>query len=129
MLELLHFPRELARQITLIDHDLFRNITTADILKRVSEGANKRRKKGEEDFERTTVELFSDRFNQLSSWVVASLIKENSDQNTADMIIQFIETAKVCSVLVNGSFTGGFRGVNIATKFPIEACNKSRVCD
>jgi hypothetical protein len=64
-------------------------------LKRVSEGSHKKRKKGEDDFERTTVELFSDRFNQLSSWVVASLIKEESDQNTADMLVQFIETAKV----------------------------------
>ena len=95
ILQLLHYPRELARQITLIDHELFRNITTADILRRVSEGSHKKRKKSEEDLERTTVELFSDRFNQLSSWVVASLIKEESDQNTADMLVQFIETAKV----------------------------------
>lgn len=97
VLQLLHYPRELARQITLIDHELFRNITTADILRRVSEGSHKKRKKGEDDFQRTTVELFSDRFNQLSSWVVASLIKEESDQNTADMLVQFIETAKVHS--------------------------------
>ena len=95
LLELLSYPRELARQITLIDHELFRNITTADILQRVSEGTNKKRKKGDEICQRTTVELFSDRFNQLSSWVVATLIKEESEQDTAYMMVQFIETAKV----------------------------------
>lgn len=94
-LQLLQFPRELARQITLIDHELFRKITTADVLKRVSEGTSKKRKKGEENSEQTTVKMFSDRFNQLSSWVVSSLLKENSDQDTADMVVQFIETAKV----------------------------------
>ncbi|XP_028412259.1 uncharacterized protein LOC114535076 [Dendronephthya gigantea] len=101
LLELLSYPRELARQITLIDHELFRNITTADILQRVSEGTNKKRKKGDENSQRTTVELFSDRFNQLSSWVVATLIKEESDQDTAYMMVQFIETAKQCLELRN----------------------------
>ena len=100
LIKLLRFPRELARQITLIDHGLFRNITTADILKRVTDGSNKRRKKDENYHGRTTVELFSDRFNQLSSWVVASLLKEECDENVAEMLAQFIETAKVCGKIL-----------------------------
>ena len=103
VLELLYYPRELARQITHIDHELFRNITTADILRRISEGSYKKREKGEDNVERTTVELFSDRFNQLSSWVVASLIEEESDKKTAYMLVQFIETAKVHDLLIQYS--------------------------
>ena len=103
VLELLHYPRELARQITHIDHELFRNITTADILRRISEGSYKKREKGVDNVERTTVELFSDRFNQLSSWVVASLIEEESDKKTAFMLVQFIETAKVHDLLIQYS--------------------------
>ena len=93
--ELLRYPRELARQITLIDHELFCRITNADILKRVSEGSAKKRKKGDESCDVTTVKMFSDRFNQLSSWVVSSLLKEESHDTTADMVVQYIETAKV----------------------------------
>ena len=130
-LQLLHFPRELARQITLIDHELFKTITTADILRRVSEGSSKRRKKDEEVWETSTVKMFSDRFNQLSSWVVASLLKEDSDQNTADMVVQFIETAKVGITIINRSIHGlearqTSKGLTIKLRFNLETCGPSR---
>ncbi|KAL9975174.1 hypothetical protein ACROYT_G012301 [Oculina patagonica] len=97
--DLLQYPKELARQITLIDHECFCAVTSADIQKKIAMGTGKKRKVPPE--ERLSVEKVADRFNQLSTWVAATIVTEKSVEKRANMFINFIETAKLCLELRN----------------------------
>ncbi|KAK3697424.1 hypothetical protein QZH41_019237, partial [Actinostola sp. cb2023] len=92
--ELLQHPKELARQITIIDHEYFCAVTADDIQKKVAMGTGKKRQVDQEP--RLLVERVADRFNQLSTWVVASILTEESPEKRAEMFVNFIETAKQC---------------------------------
>ncbi|XP_067053198.1 uncharacterized protein [Acropora muricata] len=97
--DLLQYPKELARQITLIDHECFCAVTATDIQKKIAMGTGKKRKVPPE--ERLSVEKVADRFNQLSTWVAATIVTEKSVEKRANMFINFIETAKLCLELRN----------------------------
>jgi len=74
-------------------------VTSADIQKKVAMGTGKKRKVPPE--ERLSVEKVADRFNQLSTWVAATIVTEKSVEKRANMFINFIETAKLCLELRN----------------------------
>lgn len=97
--DLLQYPKELARQITLIDHDCFCAVTATDIQKKIALGTGKKRKVPPE--ERLSVEKVADRFNQLSTWVAATIVTEKSMEKRANIFTNFIETAKLCLELRN----------------------------
>ncbi|XP_031563112.1 uncharacterized protein LOC116298715 [Actinia tenebrosa] len=92
--QLLEHPKELARQITAIDHEYFCAVTAEDIQKKVAMGTGKKRHPEHEH--RLLVERVADRFNQLTAWVVASILTEESPEKRATIFINFIETAKQC---------------------------------
>jgi len=97
--DLLQHPKELARQITLIDHECFCAVTATDVQKKIAMGTGKKRKVPPE--EKLSVERVADRFNQLSTWVAATIVTEKSIEKRANMFINFIETAKLCLELRN----------------------------
>eukprot|EP00111_Clytia_hemisphaerica_P006364 TCONS_00018439-protein len=96
--ELLDHPKELARQITLIDHRMFCSITSKDVLFRISLGSIKRHQKAESH---VTVEKFAHRFNQMSNWIVNCIVSERNIHRRAKLFKNFIETAKQCLELRN----------------------------
>lgn len=96
--ELLDHPRELARQITLIDHALFCNITSLDVLLKISLGLIKKHQLKEAQL---SVEKVAERFNKMSNWIVYSIVSERSIHRRAKMFMNFIETAKQCLELRN----------------------------
>ncbi|XP_065070350.1 uncharacterized protein LOC135695275 isoform X1 [Rhopilema esculentum] len=96
--ELLQHPKELARQITLIDHELFRAMSSRDIQKKISIGTL-RKLKGDNSSQ--TVEKVAQRFNQLSNWVCVCIVSERNIDRRAQMFINFVETAKQCLELRN----------------------------
>ncbi|XP_032222674.2 uncharacterized protein LOC5521422 isoform X1 [Nematostella vectensis] len=97
--DLLFHPKELARQITLLDHEFFCAVTSDDIQKKIAMGTGRR--KNLDSQPRLLCERVADRFNQLSTWVVASILTEESVEKRAQMFINFIETAKQCLKLRN----------------------------
>jgi len=96
--ELLQHPKELARQITLIDHDFFRAMSSRDIQRKISIGTL-RKLKGDNSSQ--TVEKVAQRFNQLSNWVCVSIVSERNIDRRAQLFINFVETAKQCLELKN----------------------------
>ncbi|XP_047134690.1 uncharacterized protein LOC100197014 isoform X1 [Hydra vulgaris] len=92
--ELLEHPRELARQITLIDHEMFCNITSKDILRKISLGYIKKLHIEKDNLH--PIEDVAQRFNQMSNWIVCSIVSEPNIHRRAQMFVNFVETAKQC---------------------------------
>lgn len=96
--DVLQYPKELARQITLIDHENFCAVTAADVQFKIAQGTGKKKSNDEP---RLLVEKIADRFNQLSMWVVSSILEDKQVEHRAVMSIGFIEIAKQCLELRN----------------------------
>ena len=100
--DLLQSPRELARQITLLDFDLLCKITPEDCLNYV---IPEQRRGAREGFnEKDAIKLFVDRgnlgkfayrFGQLSSWVASSVLLFEVLQDRTEALRLFIQTAMV----------------------------------
>ena len=99
--DLLQSPRELARQITLIDFDLLGRITPEDCLNYV---IPEQRRGARERYQDDAMKLFVDkgnlgrfafRFGQLSSWVASSVLVFEGLEDRIEALRLFIETAMV----------------------------------
>jgi len=97
--ELLQHPSELARQITLIDHEMFCSISSKDILQKISLGLVRKYQKQSES--QMTVEKLANRFNQMVNWIASSIVSERNIRRRAMIFKNFIETAKQCLELRN----------------------------
>lgn len=102
MEDILEYPKEIARQITLIDFDMLCSVTPEDCLNYVSPG--NRHENAINLDESNSIDYYANRgnlsklayrFSQVSSWVVSSILyfKELSERTRA--LSQFIQIAIV----------------------------------
>ncbi|KAI6660863.1 Ras guanine nucleotide exchange factor J [Oopsacas minuta] len=106
--DLLQSPRELARQITLLDFDLLSRITPEDCLNYVIPEQKRGPREGFN--EKDAMKLFVDkgnlgklafRFGQLSSWVASSVLLFDVLEDRTEALRLFIKTAMECYQLKN----------------------------
>ncbi|KJE95510.1 hypothetical protein CAOG_05959 [Capsaspora owczarzaki ATCC 30864] len=83
---------EIARQMTIIDFRLFRNITQSDLS---SLGCGKPTEACE------TITAFINRFNLLSNWVAGVLVSKKGLHSRKEALIKFIDIAECCRHLNN----------------------------
>jgi hypothetical protein len=112
---LLHCPLELARQITLIDHELLCNVSSGDILHKIRMAPKQVPMEtrplspamfgSSSTLEQTegSIEKLAFRFNQIGNWVASSILFFDIPEERADVIIKFIDTAKHCFEMRNYS--------------------------
>lgn len=83
---------EIARQLTLIDFQLYRNISQTDLSNlgcgAVTENC-------------VTVSAFIDRFNKTSKWVVTCIVSKRGLHSRKEALIKFIDIADCCRHLHN----------------------------
>lgn len=113
--EILQHPIELARQVTLIDHERLCCITREEVMQRaglyprtsgeshppslVSQSNSSMGSSGGE--ETNKIERLAFRFNQLGNWVVHCILQYSQEEDRGWMIQQFILTAQYCMQLRN----------------------------
>lgn len=94
LMSLLQHPKEVARQITLIDHEMFRGVTVADCLHKVNSVVSKVER--ETVAGQRSVEKFAHRFNQMSNWVMVSILSQDSHEQRAVILSHMIQVARQC---------------------------------
>eukprot|EP00118_Oscarella_pearsei_P019165 m.202022 g.202022 ORF g.202022 m.202022 type:complete len:1950 (+) comp39602_c1_seq2:196-6045(+) len=90
----LDHPKELARQITLIDHELLCKVTAEDCLQKVK--ASVVHQELSDSNRQVSVERFAHRFNQLCNWATASVLTARAPEQRAVIISQMIQVARYC---------------------------------
>ena len=79
-------PFELARQVTLIQHEMLRRIKPTELLSRKWDNA----------MHAPNVFIFVAFANRLSAWMLTTILKEEKVDDRAAMISYFISVALVC---------------------------------
>lgn len=114
--QLLEYPLELARQMTLIEHEYFKDITAAECLEKVRTGSGSTKPRpaprddsGVSDNEgkasdpaaETAVSRFIHRFNVVSAWVAGLIVSEPDLEKRAWLMTQLLRAAVRCKALNN----------------------------
>ena len=90
-------PKLAAKQICLIESDLFRKITAMDLLQYAPhEQASRRTSEGQ-----NRVGKWSERFNLLSRWVSTCIVTQREVSSRATLLKQFIRLGNQCVALNN----------------------------
>ena len=108
--EILRHPIEVARQVTLIEHDRLCAISREELMKRASLVP---KPKTDSDYspsigstaEEGGVKRLADTFNQISKWVIHSILQYTQEEDRGWVIQQFIVTAHHCLMYRNFSST------------------------
>jgi hypothetical protein len=117
--QLLEYPLELARQMTLIEHEYFKDITAAECLEKVRAGSGSTKprpalggdmgvggheeggaKPGDPAAE-TAVARFIHRFNVVSAWVAGLIVSEPDLEKRTWLMTQLLRAAVRCKALNN----------------------------
>lgn len=93
--DLLQSPLELARQLTLFEHHLFRKVTVLSCFQRLRRAAAVTRvsASSSSDTEQDAVGVLISRFNEISSWVATIILAEESQEQRCMVIEQLLRTA------------------------------------
>lgn len=87
-------PEELARQLTLIEYDLYKNIKPWECL-------NQSWAKKDKETRAPNILAMIQRFNQVSNWVATEVVKVESVKQRAKVLQHVIEIAEYCKALNN----------------------------
>eukprot|EP01119_Soliformovum_irregulare_P014145 TRINITY_DN3847_c0_g1_i2.p1 TRINITY_DN3847_c0_g1~~TRINITY_DN3847_c0_g1_i2.p1 ORF type:complete len:691 (-),score=233.60 TRINITY_DN3847_c0_g1_i2:34-2106(-) len=87
-------PEEIARQMTLIEHELYMKIPARELLGQRWTGKDKQEYAPQ-------ILAFIQRFNKVSSWVTSTLVHVESTKSRAELLSRFIEVASHCRHLNN----------------------------
>ena len=104
--EILQHPIEVARQVTLIDHERLCSIMREEVMQRAGLYPRTSGESHPPTLAHTTavgageeankIERLAFRFNQLGNWVVHSILQYSQEEDRGWMIQQFIITAQHC---------------------------------
>eukprot|EP01117_Protostelium_nocturnum_P014452 TRINITY_DN5498_c0_g1_i1.p1 TRINITY_DN5498_c0_g1~~TRINITY_DN5498_c0_g1_i1.p1 ORF type:complete len:878 (+),score=287.55 TRINITY_DN5498_c0_g1_i1:129-2762(+) len=87
-------PKELARQMTLITEELFRNITARNLIEHVwTDKAGSKAPKAITDFTK--------RFNDISNWVATEILLSGNVSQRSATVSRFVDAATACFKLKN----------------------------
>ena len=92
LLDLLNFPEEFARQLTVLEHSYFQRITAQDLLDRVRNS-----KSGKQ----TECDNVIAMFNLVNQWVVTTVLEQKNRDTRCRVIEQFVQIADECYKLHN----------------------------
>ncbi|XP_065910773.1 uncharacterized protein [Dysidea avara] len=101
--ELLQYPIELARQITLIDHELLCQITTKELLQKASMARISSTASANSVPVKTGIDSVATQFNRLASLTVQCVVQQHHLDSRIEMIKALILVAKNCFELRNYS--------------------------
>jgi son of sevenless-like protein len=87
-------PLELARQVTLLDHELFRQLRSHEFLKTAWNGKDAERRA-------PNIRRLIQHTNRMADWVAQCIISEPARSRRAQLIEHFIRTARCCLRLNN----------------------------
>jgi len=87
-------PIEIARQLTLIEYNIYKKIRPSECLKQAWN------KEGKEKNAPNILAMIS-RFNEVSNWVASEILNVHKDKKRAKTICWFIEVAERCKELNN----------------------------
>ncbi len=102
--EILHHPIEVARQVTLIEHDRLCALSREELMKRAGL-LPKSKSDSDHSPEEDGIKRLADTFNQLSKWVIHSILQYTEREDRGWVIQQFIVTAHHCLMYRNFSST------------------------
>ena len=92
-LDALSFVGELARQLTLIEHELYRQVTVTGLLDYV---ITKRKNSGAEKVREVIVH-----FNKISDWISSEIVKEVDDDKRVFLLKQYVFLGKMLQEINN----------------------------
>ncbi|KAL6041549.1 Son of sevenless 1 [Balamuthia mandrillaris] len=87
-------PLEIARQLTLIEFDLYQSIKPWECLNQAWTKADRLEKA-------PNIISMIERFNQVSNWVVTELVSETDETSRVNVLKRFIELANECKQINN----------------------------
>lgn len=105
-------PLEIARQLTLLEYDLYRSISPTD-LSQLACG----------DVMEDSFTALSNRFNEVSNWIVTVIVTTRSPQLRTEIMVKFIQIAVACNKLNN--FNAVFEVVSALLSTPVHRLKKT----